>query len=717
MARARSGWVFALALAGAWAPASGQQALVLSTGASRGIAHAGAVVGLDSLGYDPDLVVGSSMGAVVGALYAAGFPPAEVWRLVQAADWGDAFKPLPLMLGPSRSVHFPMVQLGANLADFELTRGFIPDWRVNRLLTRLLFEGGARGRSDFERLHRRYRAVVADVSTGEELVLAEGDLARAVRASMGTPGFFAPVEWDGLLISDGGIANYLPISVARRMGASTIVAVDVSRPHPRVTRKDPAALGGRAIGLLMRNAIEDTLPDVLVTPDIDPDFPGAVFPADATDLLRLGLAAALEAPPATGPRKRIRPLRPLPQRFAGLRLEVPDPALERMVRSAFSDVAPGPWDLEKLMRAVDRLYSTGLVNGVWPRVEAEASLLAEPSPQNGGAEDALGANPGRGEGRHRPDGATRQESRDVLVVRVDPHPRLSLAGALGYDNDRGGRIWGEIQQRLPSTLPIEVTVGAAMDGLERWGEGSLRLHGLGRPLTWTLGGHYRETANRVSGPDGGGELEVRRAGGWLASELRHIYPDWLGALGGHAEWIDLEDGEEGLSWGPFLRFSSAGAPALVVGTPTEVEAELRFGEIDYWTASFRGSGSLPLGRFLSAAVVDLAVADRASPLDVMPTLGDRHAMPGLAWHEERGRARLLGGFDLAREFLMGGYLRLRLRGGSATEVFDDLGETASWVGGAALEGLWTTPFGPIVAGVGASTRRTLRFDVNLGQVF
>ena len=690
-------WLLALVLAGAPEPVVAQEALVLSTGASRGLAHAGAIVGLDSLGYDPDLVVGTSMGAVIGALYAAGYPPAEIWRLARTTDWGDAFKPLPLLVGPSRRVHLPMVSMGVNLESFEVTRGFIPEWRVNRLLTRLLFEPGARARGDFDELHRRYRAVVADVSTGEERVLAAGDLARAVRASMGTPGFFAPVEWDGLLMTDGGVANYLPISVARREGAAKIVAVDVSRPHPRVARKDPAAIGGRAIGLLMRNAVEDTLADVMVTPDIDPDFPGAVFPGDPSELLRIGLEAAREAPPATGDGRPVRPLDPLPQRLLELRLEVTDPALERLVGSVFADVAPGPYDLDRIMRRVDRLYATGLVNGVWPRVEDARGALAMSSDGNG-----------------RPI----RERRDVLVVRVDANPRISLAGSLGYDNDRGGRIWAHVQQRFARSQPLEVGAAAAMDGLERWGEGSLRLYSFRWPLSWTTGGHYRETAARVSEPDTArGEREVRRAGGWVASELRRIYPDWLAAAGAHVEWIGLEGGPHGLSWGPFLRVSTASAPSQVVGSPTELEVDLRFGEVGYRAISFRGSRTLPARGVLAAAVVDLALTDERAPLDVQPALGDRHAVPGLRWNEERGRGRFVGGVDLARPLVMSGYLRLRARAGAVTGPRAKGGEGSAWVGGAALEGLWTTPFGPVLVGVGASTRRTWRLDVGLGHVF
>src|SRR5690606_17200604 len=106
-----------------------------------------------------------------------------------------------------------------------------------------------------------------------------GDLARAVRVSMGTPGFFSLMEWDGRLLTDGGVANYLPVGLARELGAHPVIAVDVSRQPPEIRSNDPVTLGGRAIGLLMRNALPDTTPpDFLVQPAIDPEFPSAVFP-------------------------------------------------------------------------------------------------------------------------------------------------------------------------------------------------------------------------------------------------------------------------------------------------------------------------------------------------------------------------------------------------------------------------------------------------------
>jgi NTE family protein len=207
----------------------GPTALVLSTGASRGFSHAGVLAALDSLGYDPDIVVGSSMGAILGALYASGYEPADIWKMVLGTDWSAVFMTPGLVLGPDRRVHTPALGLGVNLAPFEVSRGFISDRRVNQLLVHLLFAPAAAARSDFDRLPRRFRAIVADIENGAEITIAKGDLARAVRASMGTPGFFSPIEWEGRLVADGGLANYLPISIARSLGATYIVASKPSR--------------------------------------------------------------------------------------------------------------------------------------------------------------------------------------------------------------------------------------------------------------------------------------------------------------------------------------------------------------------------------------------------------------------------------------------------------------------------------------------------------
>ena len=131
------------------------------------------------------------MGAVVGALYAAGYDPEDLQRRVLAVRWSEMFLPTPMVVGPNRALRFPAVSFDLNATRKRVSRGLFGQWRVNRELVRLLFNANARSRGDFDQLPRRFRAVATDLQTGNEVVLDSGDLARAVRASMAYPGFFA----------------------------------------------------------------------------------------------------------------------------------------------------------------------------------------------------------------------------------------------------------------------------------------------------------------------------------------------------------------------------------------------------------------------------------------------------------------------------------------------------------------------------------------------
>jgi predicted acylesterase/phospholipase RssA len=136
----------AVALVTATRPGMAQEALVLSGGGSRGLAHAGVFEGLEQLGHDPEIVVGTSMGAMIGVLYAAGYEPAAILRALQDAEWGEIFTPIPLLPGPDRSVRYPALTADISVDSLRFSRGFIPQWRINRLLVRLLFEANARSR-------------------------------------------------------------------------------------------------------------------------------------------------------------------------------------------------------------------------------------------------------------------------------------------------------------------------------------------------------------------------------------------------------------------------------------------------------------------------------------------------------------------------------------------------------------------------------------------
>ena len=186
------------------------------------------LLGLEERGYSPGMVVGTSMGSIVGALYAAGIDPDSIAAIVTHEDWRALFAPDVLAVGPDRIAVRPLVSFGVG-DDGIVLGGVVPDAGINRRLVEMLFDAGARARSDFDRLPRRYRAVAADLRDGSVVVLGHGDLARAVRASMAVPGVFSPVVIDGRILVDGGIADNLP-TTRRALGALYIIASDMLLP-------------------------------------------------------------------------------------------------------------------------------------------------------------------------------------------------------------------------------------------------------------------------------------------------------------------------------------------------------------------------------------------------------------------------------------------------------------------------------------------------------
>jgi hypothetical protein len=343
----------------------------------------------------------------------------------------------------------------------------------------------------------------------------------------------------------------------------------------------------------------------------------------------------------------------------------------------------GPYRADAVLSAMDRLYDTGLFNGVWPRVERRGA-----------------------------------DSTDVLVVALDPRPRLALNAAAGYETDRGGRIWALLESRVAALgAPLETRLGGGNDGVERWFEASLLLHSMRLAgLGWTGGAHHRRVKTLFfEGRSEDDDVAVHRIGGWAG--LRYRRGDIITSLAGQAERLEVEDGASGRSVGGVLRLSSTLAPTLMVGMPWELMAKGRVGTFDYQTLAGRFSVRRGVGPLYTAVVFDGAVALGDTPPDELPTLGDRHAMPGLRWGQERGRGRLLAGADLAWPVIGNGWGRLRLRGGSAPESVDDLGDIDRWLAGAALEGVWTTPFGPAMVGWGINTGGSHRLDVGLGGAF
>lgn len=679
--RRLSALLIAIALTLPFKSLSAQEALVLSGGGSRGLAHAGVFLALQQYGYDPDMVVGTSMGAVVGALYAAGYEPDEIRTRLTAVHWSNLFTPTPTVIGAERAIRYPMLTMDLDLARFRVSRGLLGQWRINRALTHLLFDSNARSRGDFDRLARRYRAVAADLKTGETVVLAHGDLARAARASMAVPGFFAPVRWDERILVDGGIADNLPTSTARELGAVRIIAVDVSRPPEEIHSQAPFAVIGRAIDLMQENTQRDTIPaDVLILPKLEPGFSGATFPDDPTSLIEIGLAAArtgLPRLPTTG--RGARPLPQPPRAFSSLLIEAPDSALAQMTRRAFASLVRQSYSADAVAAAVDALYTTGLFEAVWPRVN-EA---------------------------------------DALVIRVDGPPRLSVAAGAHFEADRGGRGWASLDRYVAfARRPAILSASGSLEGLSRSVAMSIRLHSLLLPgLAWSAGAHAQEHDVRDFTDDVVTTKEYLRRGGWMGIEFPHILRERSTILSIKAEWIDSELGESGFAAGPLIRWSAVDPNDRVAGLPLLIEAERRWGDFDYTRLAARGSYTFLVGRrgLQLAPLLQIRGVSEQAPLDVHPALGDDHLVPGLRWGEQRAPINAALGVDIAHPLLTG-FVTLRTRAGSAVSQLQHA-TSSRWHTGIQAGMLWPSPIGNVEFGYGIATVGDGRFDLSVGRRF
>jgi NTE family protein len=224
------------AYSGGGAPAPGRPrlALVLSGGGARGAAHVGVLKVLEEMHIRPDIVVGTSMGSIVGGLYAAGYSPEQLERIIADTDWKDIF----VDTVDRRDRSFRRKQDDATFLvpgklRFKGWKPYIPPslfggQQLELFLRSLEIE--ARAAENFDRLPISYRAVALDLETGEAVILDHGSLAIAMRASMAVPGMFSPVQLDGRQLVDGGAVANLPIGIAQSLGAEAVIAVDITSP-------------------------------------------------------------------------------------------------------------------------------------------------------------------------------------------------------------------------------------------------------------------------------------------------------------------------------------------------------------------------------------------------------------------------------------------------------------------------------------------------------
>lgn len=660
-----------------------QHALVLSGGGARGLSHAGAIVALEELGYRPSLVAGTSMGAIVGALYAAGYPAEQIRTIIARENWLERFASEPILIGARREPRRPLLGFGISRGRFY--GGFLSSTGINQRLVELLFDPGVRARNDFDNLPIRYRAVAADLSTGAAVVLARGDLPRAVRASMAVPGVFAPVQWNDRVLIDGGVANNLPVSVARSLTDQPVIAIDVLRPDEEIRERGALDVGVRALRLLIENARPEvgSDPDILVRPQLEPGLSETYFPADASDVLRAGYEAVHEQMDAVATQPDVRrPAGTAPSHIAGLRIEGGDAAFDRLIRRIMQG-ATGEYDAREIVSRTSALYQTGLFQGVWPRLDFD-SARAGPT----------------------------------LVVAVTPVASTSLSGAARWDNDVGGGAWLSLRQRVSLNTPVEFRLNGTIDELGHAGSlGASFFSALVPGLVWTGGAHAREQRIRVFEADSIADLpRSRSAGMWLGPELHGPVRGWFFSVLGRADYIRSPGAPGAWAVGPFVRIARPPAPDRVVGVDPLIEAEVRGGDLEYQRARLRAGGTLSIGFVHTAALIHLAAASSGAPIHVWPA-AERDIAPWLPAGALRHRSQAALGLDAAVPIVLNGYLRARVRALAAADDFDVFDQGSAWTLGGEIGAIWPTVLGPVAIGAAAGQHADWRLNISVGAAF
>jgi NTE family protein len=333
---------------------------------------------LEKLHVPIDAIAGTSMGAVVGGLYASGLAPDQIEATVHSLNWQEAFRDRPpredLTLRRKQEdenflVKFP---IGIKGGRPVLPMGLIEGQGLTEMLRRLTLPVARI--TNFNDLPTPFRAVATDLESGQEVVMGSGDLTSAMRASLSAPGVFAPVERGGRLLVDGGISDNVPVDVARAMGVDVVIVVDVGFPLlPRNKLTSVTAISNQMLAILIRRKSQQELAllgprDILIRPELG-DTSSFDF-GNVHRLLAVGAAAAWQmrsrlAALAVSPGQYARyqqqreALRRPPPRIDFVRVQTGSEVYSKPIEKLFKDMVGKRLDPDAVGRRVTTLYGQG----------------------------------------------------------------------------------------------------------------------------------------------------------------------------------------------------------------------------------------------------------------------------------------------------------------------------------------------------------------------
>jgi len=347
----------------------------LSGGGALGLAHIGVIRWLQENRIPVDYIAGTSMGGLVAGAYASGMNADQLEDLIRGIDWTEALRGSPAYSDLSfrrkedHRVYPSGIEFGMR-KGFRLPAAFNPGHEVGLIFDRIALPYSTAG--SFDELPTPFRCVAADLVSGHEIVLSDGSLADALRATMAIPGVFAPVKQDSMVLVDGGLLNNLPVDVVREMGAEIIIAVDVGNaPVKEEDLESILGVADRALSVMIRVNVERNLKhaDHVIQPRLE-DFgamefgdPGPIIfrgfeetVAHSTDLRSLTVSEKEWRRYLAGRAARVRP-RTLEPAFVEVTGEGPadDPGIE----SRLSGFSGQPLDEDGLQAALTRITGLG----------------------------------------------------------------------------------------------------------------------------------------------------------------------------------------------------------------------------------------------------------------------------------------------------------------------------------------------------------------------
>jgi NTE family protein len=350
--------------------------LALSGGGALGLAEIGVIDWMEENHIPVDRIAGTSMGSIIGAMYATGMSPREMREFAQKIDWEDAFLPEPEYTHLSyrrkqdRRDFLVKAPLGLK-RGLRGPNGFNSGQGVELLLDRIAFPQASV--NNFDDLPIPFRCVATDMQSGDAVVLREGPLARAIRASMAIPGVFTPVQIDGRVLADGGMVQNIPVETVRTMDADTVIAIELHLPPGKIGELDTlTGVLSRAIDVMITQNERRSMAQADKVISIDVSGFSVSDYGRVSDLIQLGYrtaaaqaASLLQYAIADQGEwqqyiaERAGRKRPAMKKADAIVVTGADPDTARRIQKELRQNVQGPLDLDNLNRQLTRIVGRG----------------------------------------------------------------------------------------------------------------------------------------------------------------------------------------------------------------------------------------------------------------------------------------------------------------------------------------------------------------------